>query len=436
MNRAGGRDPRGTRTGSETTRAQRRALAATLRAWEGRSHRADDGRHYLDLAVTDGEGPSGGVAGLAIEGRGLPWPTDLEKEADRLTACERMGLVLRRADGQVCGSWRGCGSRICPVCVQVRARRALARWAPVMQAAVADGAVVHHLTLTQVADAAPGGLVLRGEREFGWRGVPPLGGRVAGAVGGEGLLGAYTRWRHSWDRLRHDRASKADFRTAVGGCLVGLEWTGRRRGSSVPRWHVHAHVLTVHPREEAAEGYDALNRLRGWWCDVSPGARRRAQYLQRVGGDAPTPEAAEDPSFGVVEVLKYPFKVSTLTAAQRIEVVAVAKGLRLHQASGGWYHRPKVGPREPYATWLKARPEKPDAKLLYSVTPENERRLYVGDPNGGRGRFSWGMWGDVFEADAEPFARLIGAEPAEPGQDWADGLFEDDADEHDLDDLV
>lgn len=408
----------------KSARTHRRSLAVAFRSWVGSSNldmikqdgsRYDvDGPQNLDRAWL-AEGPGAG-AELRLEARPQPWKLDLEDTARRLLLCETGGVVLWDvAGGKWCGRVLGCGVRVCPVCARARAARAAVRWRAVLEAAAADGAVFRHLTLTQRADAAPGGLVTTHELRRGWRGTlarPDLEG--AKPTGGESLGGSYRRLRGALRAVRQGRATRERWRLGLGAYLVGCEWTGRGPGG-VPRWHVHAHILTCHPRGEAPSSANPL--LEDWAraVDGSP----RAQHARDCEADA------------LAEVLKYPFKPAHLTSAMRIETLAYARGLHPHHVGGAWHATAKAHHEKPWATWLAARPPRTPFRRLHLLRDELDTpTVYTGQVTEGPQRWAlqdgsggWRTW----TARAEPFAELLGRTPGaelpEPGSDEGEELF-------------
>lgn len=374
-------------------------------------------RHALDGAELRSGVGAGAVLDLSQSWRAQPWQLDLRREGERLLRCEQRSCVLRGQDGKHKAVALGCGSRICPVCGRLRAARATARWRAVHEAAASDGAELWHVTLTQPAHSAPGGLVTAPEARRGWTGVLAEAGAVAPPVGGEGLGDAYTRLMEALRDVRQDRGSR-DLWTGIG-TLRGVEYTGRDPSTHAPRWHAHAHLLLVVPEGRGAGWMPALTRA---WCRRS-GGRPQGQHARRC-------DAA-----GVVEVLKYPFKPAHLTSAQRIETLAYARGLKPHHCAGAWSPQSRAWRDDPrWARWLSARVDPPPWQRLHylaggGVSPQ----LYTGQVTEGTHRWSYASsGGDPFEAPAEPFARLIGREIGdypEPGTDMELELERDDGDD-------
>lgn len=371
--------------GLQDARRHRRALAGAAAFWTGESVQLESGQHVLGLA----EERTTGVQ-VALDARPTRWRLDLATVARRLALCERSSALRRRPDG----SWEpvalGCGVRLCPVCARARAARTAVRWRPVLDAAIADGAEVRHWTLTHRTDTAPGGVVLPHERDrYRWAGEgdardlpwvdlgadlvtgePVWGPPVGQAVGGESLLSAYDRLRGRVRRLREDRGSRVLVRDAWQASILGVEWTGREPRTGVPRWHAHAHVLTVSRRALPASVVQAV--IRAWQGKRGRGeAGDRSQRSRVVQAD------------GVAEVLKYPFKPAGLTSAQRIEVLAAVRGVKPHQVGGAWHGRSALHRERPWADWLAQRPE-PEARPRLHLVPrrpdEPIGQVATGDP--------------------------------------------------------
>lgn len=407
-------------------RTHRRSLATAFRFWAGRSnldvlaldqgiareYEADD--HVLNRAwLAEGEGAG---AELRVDGRPQPWSLDLARVASRLSACEGAGCLLwDETDRKYLPRTLGCGLRLCPVCERGRAARAAARWRAVLECAAGDGAELHHITLTQRASAEPGGLVTGPELRRGWRGTLAADGVVARPTAGESLGAAYERLRGTLREARQGRATRKLWAGALGGYILGTEWTGRGPGG-IPRWHVHAHILTCNPRGEGLPP-DLIVRD---WCKRT-GASARAQHVRQCEPDS------------VIEVIKYPFKPAHLTSAQRIETLAYARGMHPHQVGGGWHGRSRASRSPPWSRWLAARPpDRTFRRLHYLPDDAPEPRLYTGQVT--EGEITWAVrrptapdgWAR-FTGRAEWAAELLGKRPGsewpEPGSDldeWVD----------------
>lgn len=376
---------------------------------------------------------------LDLDARPVQWPIDLERIADRLSLCERGACLRRRADGRWEPVLLGCQVRLCPVCARLRAARTAARWRPVLDAAVADGAELRHWTLTHRAESAPGGVVTAQEVDrWGWDKAGdmrtlewvdlgddsflPGSGK---AVGGESLRSAYDRLRGRLRSVRQDRATREATKTAWPAYLLGVEWTGREPRTGVPRWHAHAHVLTVSERPLSAADVRAV--LDGWRSRGGRGAASDRSQRSRV----------VDAS-GVAEVLKYPFKPAHLTQAQRIEVLASARGQKPHQVGGAFHSTAKASKTNPWRRWLDARIEVESRPRLYLVPrgpsevvgelAQGEPVLFTGqiDVDAAEALHTWAVKVDGawlrWLAPAALFLRAIGApasdsELPEPGSD-------------------
>lgn len=409
---------------AEAARETRARIADALAGWESRCDLDHRGRYVLTAAARladDGEPWALDVA----DGAALRRPLDLARVGERIASCGRVGLVARdRSTGRVRRVPIGCGLRLCPVCLRARGARTLARWAPVIEAAAADGAVWHHVTLTQRADVRPGGAVLREEAGRGWRGARPAGGASLRAVGGESLGSAYQRLRDSFAAVRQNRATRDAFFAGLGGYVAGFEATGRAARGGTPRWHVHAHILTCHPAGVTSAEVEAVASS---WCRYG-GKARSAQHIRRVEG-----------FHGTVEVLKYPLKISDLTAAQLVEALAVWSGARLHQRGGAWYAHPRRPIPDPWRSWLacmaprgstsdvlhvwrSARPDPPDQLADPRASPV----LFIGEDTGVR-CFSWGPKGERFLADAATWATIAASDLplVEPAGDGEPGDLDD-----------
>lgn len=416
---AGAEPAEETSTPLENARHHRRALAGALHYWSGDALELYPGHYALFNAyLVEGEGA--GAHLWLPNSRVQPWRLRLETEARRLSGCEATTIVLW--DVQRCKflpKRLGCMSRLCPVCARVRASRALARWLAILEAACKYGAVLTLLTLTQRSKVAEGGLITAQEQARGWKGTLAGPGVTASAVAGEQLHASYNRFRDNLRKARQGRATRARWREGLGGYLIGMEWTGRQPGG-VPRWHVHLHTLCCTlPGDEP--NYKAMVSD---WVRLTGGSRR-AQHVQEVGPDR------------VVEVMKYPFKPAHLTSAQRIEVLATARGLRPHQAAGAWDKHHSEHFTGPWHEFMQARPVSTERfQRLYVAEPASVGfamawRLYTGDPSHGRHTFMLQDGTDklrVWEQDAREFCDLVGKVPGweepEPGSETDIELFE------------
>lgn len=306
------------------------------------------------------------------------WGWNLDKERARLGGCESAVVVAwsGAATGAVDPSAFApvalrCGSRLCPVCFAARAGRAMHRWGPVLDAALADGARVWHLTLTQRCEAVWGSAVL--PREAGrWAGVVPTSAEVVvPAVAGESAGEAYARWRATWKALRNARWSEG---SAGLGFLVGIEWTLRsKRGGRVqlPRWHCHGHVLAVatNPSWTPETMMRQWARLSGVDGRATKGTTRYGAPFIRYGAQyASVVESRQ----ALVEVLKYPFKPGDVTAAAVLDAWSVLRGARTHAPAGGLHGSSTASKSEPWSRWLGVEREEQPWSLLEFEAPLGE----------------------------------------------------------------
>lgn len=431
-------------------RTHRRALARAAHGWTGEAIPVEDlpgdyqaqiaertGRSAGKALVTAEERTSGVV--IELDCRPTRWSLDLADVARRLSVCES-GRALRR---RPTGDWEcvtlGCGVRLCPVCARLRAARTAARWRPVLEAAIDDGAELRHWTLTHRTETAPGGVVTPIEvdryrwhaggdvRAADWVECPDGEWRppVSVAVGGESLRSAYDRLRGRVRKLREDRGSRAIVRTAWSASILGVEWTGREPRTGVPRWHAHAHVLTVSRRP--LESVEVRAVLAAWQGKRGRGlAGDRSQRSRIIAAD------------GIAEVLKYPFKPGALTGAQRVEVLAAARGQKPHQVGGAFHAQSALHTEEPWSKWLACRPEpewRPRLHLVPRLPDERMGAVAAGAPvlftgqvdtDDAAAPHTWairrdGEW-ERWVGPAAPYLRAIGApsdesELPEPGDD-------------------
>lgn len=281
---------------------------------------------------------------------------------------------------------------------------------------MADGASLRHWTFTQRCEAPPGGLILAHEAEQGWSGTVAAPGVLGRATGGESLLSAYGRIRGTLTAVRDDRGCRDVVKQAFGGFLVGVEWTGRARWGGVPRWHAHIHGMGCTPRGVVVDE----KAVRRAWCRRSGGAMS-AQHVREVDPDK------------VAEVLKYPFKPSHLSSAERIESLSSMRGVHPHHVSGAWHHASRARKSDPcWDRWLEARPPEKGFPPLHWVEHEGDTpQMWRGNPKQGIHLFAlkspdgtWRYW----LASAETYAKMADVvmdDDPEPGADESEDWFRD-----------
>lgn len=277
--------------------------------------------------------------------------------------------------------------------------------------------MLRHWTLTQPGSAEPGGLVTPWEAAHGWSGgTVAADGVVARAVGGEGLGAGYHRIRDVLRGLRQGRRTRERWKK-LGAVLIGFEWTGKSKRGEIPRWHVHVHILgCTLPWDEPD-----VDAMIGDWVRAVGGSRR-AQHVRIVDPNA------------VAEVLKYPFKPSHLSQAQRIETLAYMRGMHPHHVGGPWHASARAHHEEPWSRWLAARPEKTDHLRLHYVDDDGSIVLWTGTPAQGETEFAvkyngrWvRFWRDAagFTAHLKETGIDLPEPDLEPGSDEDEGWFSD-----------
>lgn len=312
------------------------------------------------------------------------WPWDLDAERRRIASCES-AVCVAWTGGSGPDAWRPvvlrCGSRLCPVCWRARAGRAVSRWGPVIEAAIADGAAAWHLTLTQRPMVAEGSAILPSEARR-WSGSLVGSERTLPAVAGESAFSAYRRWLGTW----RDLAQSRTLRGLECGILRGCEWTLRSSGPraprvQAPRWHAHGHVLIVvrdrgwtpaHLLEtwaalsgaDAGDTHHGVTRIRRGRSGREYGG---AQYVRRGGQYG---ERIADRS-AVVEVLKYPFKPSELTIAGALDAWGALRGARTHFPGRAFHASSTLASVDPWRSWLSAGRSEAGWSLLEWAWPES-----------------------------------------------------------------
>lgn len=374
----------------------RRRLA---RAGETISEQHDGRRSRLYGAFARG----GGI--VTVDARPCQWDWSGAREEERLETCESAWALLHHAERGYVTRPQPCGSRLCPVCWAARAGHAAHTWAPVLEAALAEGYHVWHVVLTQRCEAVYGSALIPSERRR-WIGKVPVAGQEVPAVAGESCLASYQRWYTSWRRLVHGRAGAE----LVGGCgiLRGTEWTlrpGRTPGPHTPRWHCHGHLLVIGPPSWDGRAmitrWAALHGYYGWSGSTRGLLPGRAPELVPRRRDRPGPRYrlgglwAErvHGSGAVLEVLKYAYKPTALTTYATLDAWAAVRGTRTHQVAGGLHggSRLATDPGQPWGGWLAERPRSEGWGLLQEWSAEHGgwvpclRRLeaIVGGPTAG-----------------------------------------------------
>lgn len=335
---------------------------------------------------------NGSILAVA-DGREVSWPVDLAKQSAALARCES-GWCLLWTGTEYKPSPMLCGNRACPRCMRARVGRIAHRTVPILEAAVADGAAVYFITLTQETRPREGALVLPHERRK-YIGDSPAG-EVRPAVGGESLAGSYSRWRDHFRSVREDRGTKVRWRRGLGGYIYGVEWTLRRKGERravIPRWHCHGHVLAVVPRGGWRDFRATWNDLKLDWC-LQAEAHPNAQTCYRV-----QPRADQDWSNALLECCKYPLKVADMTVAAMVEGYASLRGTRPHHIGGAFHRQSKASTEEPWKSWLAAAPEPPSwPRLLVQVCEGALFTVYTGQVRQGLCR--WARDGSIDLADS------------------------------------
>jgi hypothetical protein len=377
------------------------------------------GRHSLGEVVTDVDDteewtPGGkrrlryaelrGGAMLEIEdGREVSWPVDLAARRRSISRCGEGWHLLVDETGQLRPTPYRCKDRACPCCSHTKVGRLAHHWVPVLEAAVSDEAEVRLLTFTQLVRQEPGALVLPHERDRYQGDSPP--GEVRRAVGGESMRASYLRWRDTFESVREDRATKERWRWALGGYLYGIEWTLRskkERGSVVPRWHCHGHVLVVTPKGRWKDERALWNQLRRDWCKASPGSRAGSQDCRRV-----LPRGEQTWSGALLETLKYPVKTATMTVAAMVEAYASLRGLRPHHVGGAFHHNSKAAQEGSYRRWLDASPPTPQwPRLQVRGRPDGVWEDYSGQYRG-EDVLEWSADARAWRAPAEGYYQVL-----------------------------
>ena len=364
----------------------------------------------------------GGYQLGVMDGRDVIWSVDLAKAAERLRKCEQGWTLLFNGQTYTAAPMK-CGQRCCPRCVRDKVGRLAQRWVPVLVAAAEAGAGIYHLTLTQPIrappDGAPPALVLPSERAR-WVGAA-IPGEVLPAVSGESLTESYQRFRGHWRNIRQSRRTRARWKHALGGYMYGVEWTLRAknvRGPQRPRWHCHAHVLAIVPggwRDFRA----TWSQLRQDWCAEVPGASPWAQHCSKVTGSE-----EQDIADALLEVAKYPVKLTDLTLGAQIEAFASLRGVKphfvggpLHAASRALDGDASVEARtaEPWRTWLAEAREPPSWPRLRWYNPRTGWEDFTGQVREGRHRFAHNPDDGSWEADAATYWAVLRSGREEQG---------------------
>jgi len=282
---------------------------------------------------------TGELIQLQVDGRMVreDWIADPRATATAMKKCGSGGGVHRSHDGKMGGHSYGCGASVCPVCARAKAAVKSAKWLrPIVRLHENLGCQVAHVTLTQprIEEACHDVALTQRERDTRGVVVGAEGAELRRSVPGEQLGSALKRLRDAWKLLRDGRGSRDWWNRSTVGYFTGAEWTGMNQRTGALRWHAHLHVLVVLEPGQDAESWS--EQLVGRWCEVVQDAHPYAQCVRQVGGDEGIERALR-------EVLKYPFKAGSLTAAQILDSLATTKGLRPHQAGGGFHGNGVLG---------------------------------------------------------------------------------------------
>lgn len=309
----------------------------------------------------------GGVT-CTINGRWLPlkWRAEPKVAAAKMRRCEQTYQRVARESGNLDWQAHTCNQVSCPVCTYRRAGLSAPRTARAIAEYVKAGCTIVHLTSTQRVGFGDGPVVLTdAEAACMVDGAPWINAtrhtdtdpnNPGTPTGGEHLDDAWARldaslraskwegteYRHEW--ARHVLAE-----------VRGIECTGRDPVSRRLRWHVHAHRLLILSPETEIETTDETEGGErrtfvtggewwdGWikrWCAVSEGADPKGQKCRVVARPGDT---SGDLLRACRQTLKYPGKVSSMTAAQRCEYLAAVKGRHPHQMCGDFHATNGIG---------------------------------------------------------------------------------------------
>ena len=241
------------------------------------------------------------------------------------------------------------GSSLCPACARMKAVANVKKFAPIVEALAAAGFELAMLTKTLFhedwgnnGDGNPV-LLTEWERSFYSDSTPesvPIDGVEHGyATSGEALLSMFTRYRKATRKVRNDSGSKRWWADTVIGSIEAMEWTGHGLvdGKRVPRWHVHGHdFIVLRKGHGVVWDADGIARRDVGWLKTF-----QAHWVARGGG--PMVDLRRVDAGGIVEVLKYPFKVGTLTNAQVVEVLCATKGLSTRVVTGLFHGGTRLG---------------------------------------------------------------------------------------------
>lgn len=341
-----------------------------------------------------------------------------ERLAGRMAGCGQDHILTLGPDG-----WRaspmGCGVPLCPLCAHVKAARRVARYQPMIEA-LARSWTVGMLTFTvpplEVLEEYPIALEERDPIPVDTQ-SEALPSEVGWPVPGETLRAAVERVKAAL-RLLRDGKHRATWRELVLGYAYGVEWTGgvdygyagELAGEDYEelgdhpfdecrryRWHPHVHLLVILALPASAPDHEAASwahELREAWADVVGGAMP-AQDWTRI-------QPGEGLAGAVREVLKYPYKLASLTSAQLLAAAVETRRAQLHQVGGVLHGR---DPRLKRARELAEHPEGLEELEALAAAGDPEaltvRALLEGLEDGASSSSGPSGWRPMTEAEEE-----------------------------------
>jgi len=296
-------------------------ICALLDHVEKAEHAEYGGRLALDRVTWKKGGGVQAARGRFVTAR---WAVTPEKIVRRLSGCGRVKIAGRKGErAQVVTGW--CDHRLCPMCAQRRRQKEVLNWEAPMRELAAAGCSLVFATTTHRAEVGDGPLaLLEGER------IPTCQRRAVGeeigtATGGESLGAAFDRIQGSMRAVVQSRAYRDVYAAEVVGELLAYEATQSAKKGGGYRWHVHVHRLVALASE--VDPHEWWSR----WCDEWT---RHADATVQGQQMSVLPNRPGEVERALRQVLKYPGKMDTMTAAGLVEFAAATIGRRWRDIRG------------------------------------------------------------------------------------------------------
>lgn len=293
------------------------------------------------------------------------WTADPARAHAAVSRCASAWALRPHRDGQWRAGPLSCDCSLCPMCVSARIAQQRREWTHELRELVAAG---HHLVLvtrTRPADVAPAepvDVVWTAADADRWGPCPwPTHDAPGAIVPGVGSACPGETLGAAWDALATATRALQDARVRVmwrGEAIQRRDWWSQTVVASVDaieatqvrtddagqvealRWHVHGHALLV--LEPGAilstdtttddAGRVVLSPSCEWWRAYLASWRGEVAGALDPAQHAALISAADDVDSAIRETVKYPGKISEMTAAGVVEWLSTAKGRRPQRA--------------------------------------------------------------------------------------------------------